>query len=96
MLSVSEGVQILYCSFICSLYIWLAHLRLAFILVFVEVQSLGPQNKPTQLPVFHDAPLPLEPAHLQWFLLILRRAGPGEPRQLSKHHALGSCYMETK
>lgn len=71
------------------------HLCLGFILVLVEIQSFSPQDKPTQLPVFHDTPLSLKPACLQCFLLIQRRAGPGDPGQLTKHHALGPCCMDT-
>lgn len=79
----------------CLVSFYKHHLCLGFILVLVEIQSFSPQDKPTQLPVFHDTPLSLQPACLQCFLLIQRRAGPGDPRQLSKHHALGPCCMDT-
>lgn len=75
-------------------FLW--HLRFTFILVFVEVQSFGPQDEPAQLPVFHDTPLPPQPAGLQRLLLLQRRGGPGEPGQLSKNHALGSGCMDTQ
>lgn len=65
------------------------HLGLALILVLVEIKSIHPQDEPAQLPVLHDTPLPLQPALLQSFLLVQRRAGPREPGQLAQNHALG-------
>lgn len=82
-------------SILVSTYYVCIHLCLGFILVLVEIQGFGPQHKPSQLPVFHDAALSFQPACLQSLLLIQRRAGPGDPSQLSKHHALGPRCIDT-
>lgn len=64
------------------------YLGFGLILVFVEIQGFGPEDEPAELPVLHDAPLSLQPAALQSFLLIQRRTGPGDAGELSQHHAL--------
>lgn len=74
---------------------WYLGLRVLFILVVVEL--LCPQHKVPLLPVLHDGPLLLQPAHLDG---PLQRVGGGrwmEGRHLlASHHTPWPSYREEK
>lgn len=73
-----------------SLGVNVQYLWLGLLLLFVEEKLVGAQDKPSQLPVLHDAPLFLQPASFQSPLL---ETGGGRadwaPGHIPHHHALG-------
>lgn len=65
------------------------YLRLCFLFILVEIEIIRAQNKPSQLPVLHDASLLLEPACLQHSLMKAQRCWTTwAMTHLTHHHAL--------
>lgn len=67
------------------------YLGLVLIFVFVIEELITTQHEPSLLPVFHDAPLLLQPACLEYRAQLVGGQGPPWAPVLFPHHqALGA------